>query len=140
MKNKTTYLDSRTPEERKADSKIKAETTTSELSLKEKIIEILKEFNWASTDLDSDNQFSTIEAKADAQIETEKEYADKILKVCQEKEKETLEEYKKAKSKIDKPAFGLLYGMKLREVSFLPKDEIWIATDKQKVRIWKKKP
>ena len=80
MKNKTNYLDSRSPEEREEDSKIKAETTTStsKETLREKIMNIAS--------VPPDHEGGT------GYLKLTDEEIDKILKVCQEKEKETLEE------------------------------------------------
>jgi len=61
-----------------------------EKELKEKIIEILKNFGYAITDLESER--TTEIQKAEAQMEAEKEYADQILELFKQ-EKEKLYDY-----------------------------------------------
>jgi len=61
-----------------------------EKELKEKIIEILKNFGYAITDLEPER--TTEIQKAEAQMEAEKEYADQILELFKQ-EKEKLYDY-----------------------------------------------
>ena len=62
--------------------------------------------------------------------------ADQILELFQQARQQEREkimnEYKKVESKIDKPAFAMLYGLKVRTNPYVPKDEIWIGTEREK--------
>ena len=86
MKKQKTYLDNRTPEERKADSKIKAETTTSEETLREQIMNIIS--------VPPDHEGGT------GYLKLTDEEIDKIVKLFKQREKEILEELSKKSEKL----------------------------------------
>ena len=54
---------------------------------------------------------------------------DFILIALTEQKEEILRDFKKVENEMDKPAFALLYGMKVKSSYLVPKDEIWIGTD-----------
>ena len=103
------YLDSRTPEERKEDRKIKAETTISEKTLREQIINIVS--------VSPDHEGGT------GYLKLTDEEIDKIVKLFKQNEKEIL---KNVKHDLDLMFWRIGHQIKIHRVWLLkePEEEI----------------